>query len=297
MTATAATESPPVDQTSAAGTAGRLHHVLAQGRGVRQAADRRACAARGGDVYRLGGDSQECRLACEGRGRDPVGPHGRRGAEPDFEASDVCREELDHAVEHNKRLVPISLPRTSMQHLSEELDQPNWIFSHESDDFESTVDELVEAVESDLDWLHQHARLLDRAREERGRNCSLLRGSDLRRGGLAREADGARRGGDGPPGRVHRRELPGGVAPLPHHAQRGRDRVDLLARARRTGLPRVAAVGGQRAQREVARPRLGRPRAAPERSPGQSAARGRGDEDESHLGGGAGLRLSIPAHT
>ena len=43
--------------------------------------------------------------------------------------------------------------------------RPNWIVFRDADDFETALEELLDAAESDLDWLDQHARLLVRARE------------------------------------------------------------------------------------------------------------------------------------
>jgi hypothetical protein len=60
---------------------------------------------------------------------------------------------------------------------------PNWIFARESDDFEGAMGEVVSALETDLEWLADHARLLVRATEwdrERRDSSFLLRGRDLK---------------------------------------------------------------------------------------------------------------------
>jgi WD40 repeat protein len=101
---------------------------------------------------------------------------------PEFASSEVCAVEIEHAVSQNKRIVPVVRREPDRGRLRDELNAPNWIFLRESDDFEAAVDELVEAVDADLEWLDQHARLLVRAVEwdRRQRNPSLLlRGSDL----------------------------------------------------------------------------------------------------------------------
>src|SRR5215471_9593556 len=59
----------------------------------------------------------------------------------------------------------------------------NWIFIRPSDDFERKVDELVEAMDTDLDWVRAQSRLLVRAGEwERGQRdpSALLRGRELK---------------------------------------------------------------------------------------------------------------------
>ncbi len=101
---------------------------------------------------------------------------------PDFAASNVCHEEIEHALLHNKRLIPILRRDVAGSELRDELRVPNWIFFRDSDRFDASVVELVDALEMDHDWLDAHARLLVRALEwERsGRDASfLLRGSDL----------------------------------------------------------------------------------------------------------------------
>jgi hypothetical protein len=59
----------------------------------------------------------------------------------------------------------------------------NWLFMRETDDFAGTLRTLVEALNTDLEHVRAHTRLLVRAREweSRGRNTSFaLSGDDLR---------------------------------------------------------------------------------------------------------------------
>ena len=111
---------------------------------------------------------------------------------PDFLASAVCREEVAHAVDSNKRIVPILRREIDDTAAPAELTAPNWLVCRDGEDFEAFVGQLVKTLETDLDWLEEHARLLVRAREwERsGRDRAfLLRGNDLRaaEGWLARQ--------------------------------------------------------------------------------------------------------------
>jgi hypothetical protein len=102
---------------------------------------------------------------------------------PDSVESRSCLLELAHAVEHNKRLVPIVRREVDTSAVPEPLRSPQWIFFREQDDFEEAFQELVDALDTDFDWVHAHTRLLTRAIEwnDNGRNNSfLLRGSDLR---------------------------------------------------------------------------------------------------------------------
>jgi hypothetical protein len=97
--------------------------------------------------------------------------------------SDDCQIELSHAVEHNKRLVPIVLREVGDEKVPAPLRAPNWIFFREQDNVEDSFQILIEALDTDLDWVRAHTRLLIWAIEwdNSGRDNSLvLRGSDLR---------------------------------------------------------------------------------------------------------------------
>jgi WD40 repeat protein len=100
---------------------------------------------------------------------------------PDSVSSPVCQQEVAHAVSHHKRIIPVVCRDVEVKAVPEALAKLNWIFLRERDDFEPTVDRLIEAIDTDLDWTHSHTRLLVRAREwENGRDESLvLRGQDL----------------------------------------------------------------------------------------------------------------------
>jgi dipeptidyl aminopeptidase/acylaminoacyl peptidase len=63
------------------------------------------------------------------------------------------------------------------------LGELNWIFFRDSDDFEEAAGKLIRALDTDLNWVRAHTRLLTRAIEwdANGRNNSfVLRGEDLR---------------------------------------------------------------------------------------------------------------------
>jgi WD40 repeat protein len=101
---------------------------------------------------------------------------------PDSVASPVCRDEVSIAVEGNKRLIPLVRREVPDADVPERIRAHNWIFFREGDDFEGSIERLTEALETDLDWVHAHTRLLVRATEwdQRRRDRSLLlRGTDL----------------------------------------------------------------------------------------------------------------------
>ena len=102
---------------------------------------------------------------------------------PDSVTSAVCGREIAHAAAHNKRMVPIVARELYAGTAPEALAKLNYIFFRESDDFEKATDTLINALDTDLDWVRAHTRLLTRAIEweSKGKNKSfVLRGDDLR---------------------------------------------------------------------------------------------------------------------
>ena len=79
-------------------------------------------------------------------------------------------------------MVPIVARDVNADTAPEPLAKLNWIFFRR-DDFETATDELISALDTDLDWIHAHTRLLTRVIEweNKGKNNSfVLRGDDLR---------------------------------------------------------------------------------------------------------------------
>jgi hypothetical protein len=102
---------------------------------------------------------------------------------PDSVASKVCRIELDYAAEASKRLVPILARDTPTEDVPPALAELNWLPFLNGTDFEAGVDQLVEVLDTDIDRIHLHTRLLTQARawETRNRDRSLLlRGAELK---------------------------------------------------------------------------------------------------------------------
>src|SRR5215472_12657975 len=102
---------------------------------------------------------------------------------PDSIASEVCGREIAHAAANNKRLVPIVHRDVAADKVPKSLGELNWIFYRESDDFEEATDTLISALDTDLDWVRAHTRLLTRAIEweaNKKSNSFALRGEDLR---------------------------------------------------------------------------------------------------------------------
>jgi WD40 repeat protein len=104
---------------------------------------------------------------------------------PDWAASTTCRLEADHAINAHKRLIPIVA-----RELPEEADIPdavrdlNWIFARSENEIDSAADEIVEALDTDVDAIRVHTLVHTRSRawELAGRRqTTLLRGDELRR--------------------------------------------------------------------------------------------------------------------
>ncbi len=90
---------------------------------------------------------------------------------PDSVNSKVCRDEVDHAVRHNKRLIPIVRredfdPNTVHPTIS----RHNWLFFRDEDNFDEAFEVLVDTINTDLAHAREHTRLLVRALEWERKN-------------------------------------------------------------------------------------------------------------------------------
>jgi WD40 repeat protein len=101
---------------------------------------------------------------------------------PDSIASSFCDQEVDHAVEHHKQIVPLVYRQVADGELPEPIRVRNWIPFETADGFAAGLDRLVRALDTDLEWTEQHTRWLLKSREweREGRDSSLLlRGAEL----------------------------------------------------------------------------------------------------------------------
>ena len=102
---------------------------------------------------------------------------------PDSLASKECRIELAHAIKYNKRLVPIVCRQVPPGDVPPQLAALNWIFFLAGDDFEQAFHTLIQAIDTDLDHVRTHTRLLTHAlrwENNRQERSLLLRGSELK---------------------------------------------------------------------------------------------------------------------
>ena len=101
---------------------------------------------------------------------------------PDSIASETWRRECDHAARYHKRIVPVVSRDIERGSSPELLSGIQWLFLRDGDDFEAGYRQVITALETDLDWVRTHSRLLVRAREweTSGRDKGfLLGGADL----------------------------------------------------------------------------------------------------------------------
>jgi WD40 repeat protein len=101
---------------------------------------------------------------------------------PESAASSYCELEVAHALELNKRIVPLVYRPVPEQDLPEGVRVRNWIPVGEEDEFEQGVGRAVDALDADLDWTKKHTRWLVKALEWNGEGRErsfLLHGSEL----------------------------------------------------------------------------------------------------------------------
>ena len=101
---------------------------------------------------------------------------------PDSLTSKACAEELAHAVKHNKRLIPLLRREVDSNLASPALRERNWLPFVEANNVDS-FQLLLDTMDTDLDYVHAHTRLLTHAIEwknNRRDRSLLLRGRELR---------------------------------------------------------------------------------------------------------------------
>ena len=103
---------------------------------------------------------------------------------PDSLDSHPCATELTTAVQSNKQIIPLlRRPAREGQPIAEAIAERNWIFFDDDARFGASMQELLQTLDTDLDWVKDHTRLLVREKEWTdggGDRSRLLRGKDLR---------------------------------------------------------------------------------------------------------------------
>ena len=79
-------------------------------------------------------------------------------------ASKVCRDEVDFAGSLNKRIFPSVIEDVEWASVPPGLAARHSVFFKDEAQHEQSLDQLVAALVTDLDWVREHTRLLERAR-------------------------------------------------------------------------------------------------------------------------------------
>ena len=101
---------------------------------------------------------------------------------PDSIKSEVCDEEVNHAINNKKRLIPIFYRDGEYKNMHQALSSHNWIYFRDTDDFEAAFKSFSDTLDTDLSHVRAHTRLLVRAKEWESKNRNesfLLSGTDL----------------------------------------------------------------------------------------------------------------------
>jgi WD40 repeat protein len=93
-------------------------------------------------------------------------------------ASDHAKVELDHAVDQGKRIKPLYLAEVKEEKVPEALKRPQWTDFRVPERFDRAFAELLDVLNTDVEWLQAHTRLLLDANEwvENGEDRSFLLG-------------------------------------------------------------------------------------------------------------------------
>ncbi len=101
---------------------------------------------------------------------------------PESVASPYCRQEVEYANELGKRIVPLRRAPVAEDALPAPVRERNWIPFEDDEHFQQSLERVVTALETDLDYRREHTRWLVKATEweREGRDRAfLLRGSEL----------------------------------------------------------------------------------------------------------------------
>ncbi len=100
---------------------------------------------------------------------------------PHSASSHVCVEEAGIAARHNKKVIPVVAEGVDPPRLPADVAARQWIDAQSARDFVAVVDTLISTIDTDLEWIRTHTRLLERAvrwHADRERT-SLLEGREL----------------------------------------------------------------------------------------------------------------------
>ena len=97
--------------------------------------------------------------------------------------SATCMKEIAHAEKCCKRIIPIVIEGGEPEILPPIISKKNWLFFTDESEFEKSVNLLIKANETDLEWVREHTRLLMKAVEwedSHDEKSYLVHGEDLK---------------------------------------------------------------------------------------------------------------------
>ncbi len=101
---------------------------------------------------------------------------------PDSAASEICGMEIEHGEKHNKRFIPVLYRDPGNIKLRDSISSHHWVMFNDETKFEESLVQLRQAIETDLEHVEMHTKLLLQAKEwlKGQRNDSyLLEGEQL----------------------------------------------------------------------------------------------------------------------
>jgi WD40 repeat protein len=102
---------------------------------------------------------------------------------PDSIVSKNCAKELAHAIKHNKRLIPVLYREVNDTAVPEALAELDWVPFQQQENINAAFQVLLQAIDTNLEYVRAHTRLLTRAIEwnkQKRDKSLLLRGQGLK---------------------------------------------------------------------------------------------------------------------
>jgi len=96
--------------------------------------------------------------------------------------SDYCKKEIDYAFTNKKRVIPVVREDVKNELVDPRLRELHWIFLRRTDSYEDEKKRLIDALNTDLEYYKNHARLLVLASHWENNNkddCFLLYGKEI----------------------------------------------------------------------------------------------------------------------
>lgn len=105
---------------------------------------------------------------------------------PDSVRSDICRKELQHALDLNKRFIPLLyreiVEEDDKKHMHTAISSHNWLLFQDTNAYDTAFSGLLTTLDTDLGHVKEHTRLLLRAKEWKASehpNTILLEGDEI----------------------------------------------------------------------------------------------------------------------